>query len=73
MGVDIKQVQQGQKGGNIMIMKNKIFTIEEYMEQGFTKIEAYVVRKTDKMFNNFDNLTEEEKRRYFLMCERLGL
>ena len=54
-------------------MKNKIFTIKEYMEQGFTKTEAYVVRKTDKMFNNFNNLTEEEKRRYFLMCERLDL
>lgn len=54
-------------------MKNKVRTIEEYMDQGFTKVEAYVVRKTDKMFNNWDNLTEKEKERYFLMVKRLGL
>ena len=53
--------------------KNKVYTIEEYMEQGFTKIEAYVVRKTDKMFNNWEHLTEKEKERYALMVERLGL
>ena len=54
-------------------MKNTIYTIEEYMEQGFTKTEAYVVRKTDKMFNNYDNLSEKEKARYYAMCKRLGL
>lgn len=54
-------------------MKNTVHTIEEYIAQGFTKTEAYVVRKTDKMFNNWNNLTEEEKRRYYLMAERLGL
>ena len=53
--------------------KNKVLTIEEYMEQGFTKVEAYVVRKTDKMFNNWENLSEKEKERYFLMVKRLGL
>ena len=37
------------------------------------KIEAYVIRKTDKMFNNWDYLTEKEKERYALMVKRLGL
>lgn len=54
-------------------MKNTIYTIDEYMTQGFTKTEAYVVRKTDKMFNNWEHLTNKEKERYFLMIERLGL
>ena len=54
-------------------MKNTIYTIEEYMAQGFTKTEAYMVRKTDKMFNNWEHLTDKEKERYFLMTERLGL
>ena len=53
--------------------KNKVFTIEEYMTQGFTKIEAYVMRKVDKMFNNWEHLTEKEKDRYRIMTDRLGL
>lgn len=53
--------------------KNKVYTVEEYMEQGFTKIEAYVMRKVDKMFNNWDYLTDKEKERYYLMARRLGL
>ena len=55
------------------MLKNKVYTVEEYMEQGFTKIEAYVMRKVDKMFNNWDYLTNKEKERYFLMVKRLGL
>ena len=54
-------------------MKNTIYTIDEYVKQGFTKNEAYVVRKTDKMFNNYDNLSNKEKARYHAMCKRLGL
>ena len=54
-------------------MKNTVKTIEEYMTEGFTKTEAYVVRKTDKMFNNWENLTEKEKERYGIMIKRLGL
>ena len=54
-------------------MKNTVHTIEEYIAQGFTKTEAYVVRKTDRMFNNWNNLTEKEKYRYSLMVKRLGL
>ena len=42
-------------------MKNKIFSDEEYMAQGFTKEEVEKVRRSDILFNNFDNLTEEEK------------
>ena len=45
-------------------MKNTIYTIEEYIAQGFTAEEAPKVRKTDEMFNNWDNLTEEEKKEY---------
>ena len=56
-----------------MEYKNKVLTIEEYMALGFTKTEAYVVRKTDKMFNNWDHLTEKEKERYALMIKRLDL
>lgn len=54
-------------------MKNTIYTVEEYMAQGFTKVEAYVMRKADKMFNNWEHLNNKEKEKYFLMTERLGL
>jgi hypothetical protein len=55
-----------------MIEQTPVYTIEEYMAQGFTKIEAYVARKADKMFNNWNFLTDKEKERYFLMAKRLG-
>lgn len=54
-------------------MKNIINTIEEYMAQGFTAEEAIKVRKTDEMFNDWDNLTEEQKEEYFALVEELGL
>ena len=54
-------------------MKNTIYTIEEYIAQGFTAEEAPKVRKTDEMFNNWDNLTPEEKEEYFALVEELGL
>ena len=54
-------------------MKNTIYTIDEYMEQGFTNVEAYVMRKVDKMFNNWDNLSNKEKDRYYIMAKRLGI
>lgn len=53
--------------------KNTIYTIEEYIAQGFTTEEAPKVRKTDEMFNNWDNLTSEEKEEYFALVEELGL
>lgn len=54
-------------------MKNVVNTIEEYIAQGFTAEEAPKVLKTDEMFNNWDNLTEEEKEEYFALVEELGL
>lgn len=53
--------------------KNTIYTDEEYMAQGFTTEEVDKVRKTDIMFNNWENLTEEEKEEYFSIVEELGL
>ena len=54
-------------------MKNTVYTIEEYIAQGFTAEEAPKVRKTDIMFNNWNILTEEEKEEYFALVEELGL
>ena len=54
-------------------MKNTIYTIEEYIAQGFTTEEAPKVRKTDEMFNDWDNLTDEQKEEYFALVEELGL
>lgn len=54
-------------------MKNTIYTIEEYITQGFTTEEAPKVRKTDEMFNDWDNLTDEQKEEYFALVEELGL
>ena len=54
-------------------MKNTVYTVNEYMTQGFTKTEAYAMRKADKMFNNWDYLTDKEKERYYLIAKRLGL
>lgn len=54
-------------------MKNTVYTIEEYMEQGFTAEEAPIARKTDIMYNNWNDLTEKEKEKYYAMVEWLGL
>ena len=54
-------------------MKNIVYTIGEYMAQGFTAEEAVKMRQHDIMFNNWDNLTEEEKEEYFTLVEELGL
>ena len=53
--------------------KNKIYTIEEYIQQGFTEKEAPLVLKTDKWFNHWDELSEKKKERYYIMIEYLGL
>ena len=52
---------------------NKVYSIEEYISQGFTEQEAYLVRKTDCMFNNWENLTDDEKDHYYAMVDFLGL
>lgn len=54
-------------------MKNTIYTIGQYMMQGFTAEEAVLMRKHDIMFNNWENLTEEEKEECFAIAEKLGL
>ena len=53
--------------------KNVVYTIEEYIAQGFTAEEAPIARKTDIMHNNWNSLTDEEKDRYFAMVNWLGL
>ena len=54
-------------------MMNIIYTIEEYIAQGFTAEEAPKVLRTDLMFNDWDNLTNEQKEEYFVLVEELGL
>ena len=53
--------------------QNTIYTIEEYIAQGFTAEEAPKVLKTDLMFNRWNELTEKEKEEYFALVEELGL
>ena len=52
---------------------NKIYSNEEYMNQGFTREEVEKVRRSDELFNNWDNLTEEEKEEYYALVEELRL
>ena len=52
---------------------NKIYSNEEYMSQGFTREEVAKVRRSDELFNNWDNLTEEEKEEYYALVEELRL
>jgi hypothetical protein len=52
---------------------NTVYSIEEYIAQGFTAEEAPIARKTDIMYNRFNELTPEEKEKYFAMCAWLGL
>ena len=56
-------------------MMNTIYTIEEYMAQGFTKEEAIMVREHDILFNKYceEGLNEEEKSRMFEIIEKVGL
>lgn len=54
-------------------MKNTVYSIEEYMAQGFTAEEAPIARKVDIMFNRFDDLTDVEKEKYYAMVAWLGL
>ena len=54
-------------------MMNTVYTIEEYIAQGFTKEEAPIARKVDILHNRYDELTEEEKDKYHAMVAWLGL
>ena len=53
--------------------KNIVYSIEEYMEQGFTEAEAYAVRMHDKLFNRYYDLSEKEKNKMYAIVDRLGL
>ena len=54
---------------------NTIYTIEEYMEQGFTREEAEMVREHDIIFNKDvdEEATEEERARMFEIIRILDL
>ena len=54
---------------------NTIYTIEEYMEQGFTREEAEMVREHDIIFNKDvdEETTEEERARMFEIIRILDL
>ena len=52
---------------------NRLKTEEEYLEDGFEPHELWMIRKVDKMFNRFEELTEKQKERYFIMAKYLRL
>ena len=54
---------------------NTIYTLEEYMAQGFTAEEAPLMREHDQRFNlDVDNnLTEEQRERMFYLIDLLML
>lgn len=56
--------------------KNTIFTIGQYMMQGFTAEEAPKAREFDILHNEWaDNgeLSEEKQQRYYALSKELGL
>lgn len=56
-------------------MKNIIYTIEEYIGQGFTTEEAPKAMRHDILFNkDYDGeATEEEREEMFMLAEELKL
>ena len=54
-------------------MKNTIYTIGQYMMQGFTAEEAVKVRRHDIIHNKWEDATEAEKEEYFAIQKELGL
>jgi len=56
-------------------MTNTIYTIKEYMAQGFTKEEAPMVMEHDTLYNKYviNEINEEEKERMFFLATVLGL
>ena len=52
---------------------NRLKTEEEYLADGFEPYELWLIRKCDKMFNRFEELTEKQKERYFIMAKFLRL
>ena len=56
--------------------KNTIFTIAEYIAQGFTAEEAPKALECDILHNEWaenGELSEEKKERYFALANELGL
>ena len=47
-------------------MKNTTYTTKEYKARVFTKEEVEKVRRSYELFNNWGNLTEEEKQDFSL-------
>jgi hypothetical protein len=60
-------------GGHLTL--NTIYTIEEYIKQGFTSEEAPKAKKSDELFNKWKingELSDTEKEEYFALVEELG-
>lgn len=53
----------------------RIYTISEYISQGFTEEEAYAVRLYDRLFNKSfsQGITEREAEKMDAIVKRLGL
>lgn len=48
-----------------------IYTIEEYIAQGFTAEEAPKIRRADELYDNWGNITREEQQEYYNLLEEL--
>lgn len=56
-------------------MLNKIYTIKEYMEHGYTEAEAYAVRLHDKLVNKWiikGYSTEAEDEKIIAIAKKFG-
>lgn len=56
-------------------MMNTIYSIDEYVAQGFSREEAPKAKRHDELFNKYqsEGLTEEEKEEMFNIVDELGL
>jgi len=57
-------------------MLNTIYSIDEYVAQGFTREEAPKAKRSDELFNKWKingELSDTEKEEYFALVEELGL
>lgn len=56
---------------------NTIYTIEEYVKQGFTETEAYAAKIHDKLVNkwicNNQHLSERDSEKLYAIQKRLGI
>lgn len=58
-----------------MTQYNTVYTVEQYMEQGFTAEEAMKAQRHDVIFNKYiDGIaTEEEMAELYIIQKELGL